>query len=703
MQHLNKLLLISTFTLLSFQLSAIPAIPYPVKITQPDGSQITVILRGDERSHYRTTTDGYPLVKNEKGIFNYAKISQNGQFIDTQIKASDIHERTVVEKSFLNSIQQEKETFIHTLQKKVRRAAAAHRVMQSPAKFPKNGAPHSLVILVNFSNLAFVVPNPNMAFNNLLNEQNYSANGGTGSAKDYFRDNSMGTFNPTFDVVGPFTLPQNYAFYGANDPNNDNQDTNPTQMVIDACALAAQSGVNFGQYDVDNDGFVDNVFVYYAGYNEAENAPEGTVWPHRWQVIPGNNYTGTVASTTFNGKRVKDYACTSELKGRAGSNMCGIGTFCHEFGHVLGLVDFYPTNGNEHHTLSSWDIMDGGPYLNQGRTPPAYSSHERFFLGWMTPTELKNPVNAMLPPLTTSNQAYIITQNGNHNLNGANPQPREFFMLENRQQIGWDRFLKGHGLLITRIYYDPVTWNDNGPNNDPANMGVDIMEADGIGSDATLGGDPFPGTSNIREYTPTLRSGTVVNKPLTYIEEINNNNNIYFKFMGGADVVTPPKVFPIEKITDRSFTVKWESTSSFTAGYYLTVYMLDNNGNKTIIKDRYATTKTTEILYNLISNKDYYVYLEAFDKDGKISLPSETLIVHTLPYTSEKELRVTAYNGTVEVFVPTKTSIINVYNIIGQRIMSLTAAGKDILHITNLQKGQVYILQSDKLRAKIML
>lgn len=611
MQNFNKLLLISAFTLFCFQLSAVPALPYPIKITQPDGTQITVILRGDERSHYHTTTDGYPVIRNEKGIFNYAEINKNGQLIDTQIKASDIQERTAVEKSFLKSIQQEKETFVNTLQKRVRATAASSRVMQSPAKFPINGTPRSLVILANFSDLAFRINTPHtpqVAFTNLLNEPNYSTNGGTGSAKDYFRDNSMGVFNPQFDVVGPYTLPQPYSFYGANDPNKNDQDINPTQMVIDACTLASQNGVNFTQYDTDNDGFVDNVFIYYAGYNEAENAPEETVWPHRWEVIPGDNYTGTVASTTFNGRKVRDYACTSELKGRRGNNMCGIGTFCHEFGHVLGLPDFYPTDEHVHHTLSYWDIMDSGPYLNDGRTPPAYSGYERFCVNWLVPMKLNAPTDITLEPLTISNRAFIITQNGNHNLNSENPQPQEFFMLENRQPIGWDRFLRGHGLLITRINYDAVKWNNNAPNNDPENMGVDIIEADGVANDDTLAGDPFPGISTIREYTPTLHSGTIINKPLTAIEE--KSNNIYFKFMGGSE--------------------------------------------------------------------------------------------------NAKELQVTLdyKNGKIDIFSPSKNSEVNIFNVMGQKIISVKTDSYGIanINVTDLPMGQqIYIFQSNKLTTKLLL
>nr|MBP6662505.1 M6 family metalloprotease domain-containing protein [Paludibacter sp.] len=335
---------------------------------------------------------------------------------------------------------------------------------------------------------------------------------------DYFKDNSMGLFDPQFDVVGPFKLPQLMSYYGENDASE--LDKNPRQMVIDACKLASENGVNFADYDTDKDGIVDNVFIYYAGYNEAEGAPKNTVWPHRWSLA---NY-----NTKFNGVAVYDYACTSELQRTSGSLMCGIGTFCHEFGHVLGLPDYYATNDGTHQTLSYWNIMDYGPYLNSGRTPPSYSAFDRFYLNWLVPTEIKASGEYSLDNLNTTNKAYIFTQSGNHNLDGANPSPVEFFSLENRQKIGWDSYLPGHGMLLSHIYYNAADWADNGPNNNALAMGYDIIEADGIASDATLSGDPFPGTQNIKSYTPLLRNKTDIRKPLTDITETNGIIQFHF-------------------------------------------------------------------------------------------------------------------------------------------------------------------------------
>ena len=332
-----------------------PALRDARTVKEADGKELTIRLHGDEFFHYTTTEDGFLIAKGKNDFFEYAQMQSNGTITTQGWRANNADKRTLKEKRFLKKQPTDFSVIATT-----RRNTIAKSQSISSKSFPLSGSPRSLVILVEFKNKAFTVSSPQEKFTDLLNQEGYSANGGTGSARDYFRDNSCGKFVPQFDVVGPFKLDNDYAYYGGNVNNNDK---NPRQMVVDACIKAAEAGVKFSDYDSDNDGVVDNIFIYYAGYNEAEGGPDDTIWPHRWIVS---------TSITFDGKRIKDYACTSELKGNSGGAMCGIGTFCHEFCHVLGLPDFYATNGAKHGTLGSWDIMDYGPYNNQGRTPPFF-------------------------------------------------------------------------------------------------------------------------------------------------------------------------------------------------------------------------------------------------------------------------------------------------------------------------------------------
>jgi M6 family metalloprotease-like protein len=509
-KSLHLLLIISALIVSISELYAVPASRIPITIIQTDGTEITYRLRGDEFFNYKTTLDGYTLIPDESGILTYATADTQGKLYSSRVKANNAEKRNLTEKKFVQGLTKNFSYTKQNIASRVKRLAGSSLTSAPKKSYPLMGSPRSLVILVYFSDNNFIVPDTKTAFTNLLNESGYNSNGGTGSARDYFNDNSMGSFIPQFDVVGPYKLPQVMSYYGGNDSSE--QDKNPRQMVIDACG-AANNDVNFAQYDTDGDGIVDNVFIYYAGYNEAERAPANTIWPHRWTLA---NY-----STKFDGVSIFDYACTSELRGASGSNMCGIGTFCHEFGHVLGLPDYYATNDAKHQTLSDWNIMDNGAYLNMGKTPPSYSAFDRFYLNWLVPTEIKKPGLYTLENLATSNKADIFTQYGNHNLVGSNPSPVEFFTVENRQNSGWDKYLPGHGMLVSHIYYNAADWADNGPNNNALAMGYDIVEADGIADNLTLSGDPFPGTKNVKFYTPLLRNKTDIDKPLTNISETN--------------------------------------------------------------------------------------------------------------------------------------------------------------------------------------
>ncbi len=575
----TKVFFVLMFTLFAHSALAVPAYPYPVKFKQPDGATLSVILKGDEFHKYYTTEDGVLITKSEQGLFNYARLESGNKVVDTGIKAKDLSLRSAGERSFVANLPKNPDMSLSAGRMRAKKAVVATTPLQ---RYPKEGSPRSLVILVNFSDLEFVVPNPKQSFTDLLNKKDYSANGATGSARDYFRDNSSGAFTPQFDVVGPYTLPNTLKFYGEN--TDDGDDINPAQMVVDACQLAHNDSVDFSVYDTDSDGIVDNVFIYYAGYNEAEWADENTVWPHRWGVYPNSmfggsgNYSGTVQSTIFNGKRVEDYACTSELKSNSGADMCGIGTFVHEFGHVLGLADMYPTNGSEHFTLSDWNVMDGGAYLNEGRTPPAYNAFERFQLGYLNPKILsENSTTITLEPLVSKNEAYLVSKSGTHNLDGDNPSPTEFFLLENRQKTNWDAFLPGHGMLIYRINYDKNDWYYNEPNNNANKMGVQLMPADGVESESTLSGDPFPGTSNITAFDFVFRSNEKLEKGIRNISE--TNEVISFIYSTPLGVPAVPQSSDSITTTKSGFLAKWNAVPDATA-YTLNVYTKTEGGEE---------------------------------------------------------------------------------------------------------------------------
>jgi len=481
----SKLSLCTILLFCQSMLYSIPACKEEFKHMQPNNTILHYYIQGDEHFKYHTTTDGYIIKKDSSGNFRYANFDDLGILRTTSIYANDKANRLNSELQYLECINQDE--IYHQI--KIKKQKSINKIQRTPIQksFPAEGNPKSIVILVNFKDLAFVTPNPKQEFLDLLNKQGYSKNLATGSVSDYFNDNSMGKFKPQFDVFGPFNLNNDMKYYGEND--QDNNDKNPRQMVLEACSLASRSGVDLSVYDTDKDGYLDNVFIYYAGHNEAEGDNPNTIWPHRWSVK---------SDSTFNNVKVAGYACTSELRSSSGSNLCGIGTFIHEFGHVLGLPDYYPTDGGSHHTLSVWNVMDGGSYLNLGRTPPAYSAWDRLYLGWiMDPDICKENNLYKLDTLSTSNKALFYFK--------SDTNFDELFTFENRQKVGWDKYLPNHGMLVTHIFFDVDHWIDNSPNNDKNLMDVDILEADKIASYSTLAGDTYPGSNNVNSLTLDFR------------------------------------------------------------------------------------------------------------------------------------------------------------------------------------------------------
>ena len=476
----------------------VKANPRPATVVQPDGTELTLRLNGDENFHYYSTADGYAVERGFDGYYYYlgadAKLSS--------VRATDAPRRPAAERQFLATLP--KSAAAEALRASRRSPQRTQGLM--PTTFPTKGEVRGMVILVEYTDLYFTVPDPREEFSNMLNQEGYSKFGGTGSARDWFVEQSCGEFKPTFDVYGPVRLPHPMAYYGENGANGD--DIRAHQMVTDACDILDDE-VDFTQYDVDGDGWIDNVFVFYAGYGEnlGYGAPAEAVWPHSWDLRDA-----TPEPFMHDGVRLNHYACTNEID--LDDKMDGIGTFVHEFSHVLGLPDLYSTNGSSAFTPGAWNVMDEGPYNNDSRTPPNYSAYERYALGWLTPRRIGDPANIRLGDIST-NTACIITT----------PLENEYFLVENRQQKGWDTYIPGHGMLVWHIDYNENIWRYNSVNNRASHQYVDIKEADGTQSASSRDGDAFPGTAGVTSFTdgttPSMRTweGEAVGKPITDILE----------------------------------------------------------------------------------------------------------------------------------------------------------------------------------------
>lgn len=555
----------------------VPASKDIIRTRQSDGNYINIRLSGDEHAHIVLSEDGYPLLYNNKdGIYYFATISDNGDIMQSSFPACNPDERNSATIRFLEKSENDKirEKAFSQIKEESnslptysrRQQITSDKIGLFPGSFfPTSGNQKAIVILVEYADVKFNLPDPHAYFSGLLNEKGFSEYGATGSAAEWFSDNSAGKFTPQFDVYGPITLSAKRSYYGGN--NNYGRDLAPHRMAVEACNQL-DSTVDFSEYDADGDGYIDNIFIFYAGTGENRTGEPDAVWPHTSWVteleFPNHVYDGVILDR---------YACTNEW---FDGNPDGIGTFCHEFSHVLGLPDLYNTSdGSMGYTPGTWSVMDYGPYLNDGRTPPLYSSFERFALGWLDPEELQNDKSYSLPSLA-SNRAFSATHS-----NGT-----EFFLFENRQPSGWDRFLPGHGMLVWHIDYDDNVWDKRTVNNDENHQHVDLIEADNIKSGLTRAGDSFPGTAAQTEFTPLSSPSFKFNDGSSapfFISAITERPGSEVTFRVGEGSERPDDISEATAtdITATSVTLKWTATESER---YL-VALQDNDGNKIMESD----------------------------------------------------------------------------------------------------------------------
>ena len=449
---------------------AVPAKPGAIKYTQPDGSVILLERHGDEFFHW-TTKAGFrtPVTLGPDGFWRETTMDDSSRRKAAQAR---------------NKANQER----------IDMARATHN--NDPMT---HGERHIPVLLVSFSDKDFTIEDPVGRFGALLNDVDYSIGGGTGSVRDYYMDNSHGAFIPVFDVYGPVTLTKEASYYGA---NNNGKDVRPSAAILEAAGLL-NDVIDYSQYDYDKDGYVDMMLMYYAGYNEAEGGPEDSIWPHQSGIFGAKNYDGLGLGYYF---------CTSELKDSKGGKMCGIGTTCHEFGHSLGMPDFYDTDYDENgktHALAHFSLMCSGSYNNEGRTPPYLNAEERMYLGWMSDDDI-----ITLPEGKTSfgsvrddiaYRTYTDTEG-------------EYFLYECRDGKGWDKPLPT-GLLIYHVdksssrkvngttpyslWYDWRRYNSlNAYADHPCFYLIPSSSPSTLKYSGSETGIIFPGTVNAHSYTP---------------------------------------------------------------------------------------------------------------------------------------------------------------------------------------------------------
>lgn len=437
---MKHLLLASLLGFVSLTAQAVPAKKGVWRmVTLADGTQKRVELRGDEFCSYWVDAEGI-CYNIDSGSKRYVKVdAKNLQLRGRLLRAKANQDRT-------------------ERMAKARRMAAKKSLGQTNGSY--FGKKKGLIILVQYKDKKFKFGHNQKMYNRIANETGYANSlGFVGSVKDYFLAQSNGQFELDFDVVGPYTLNHEYAYYGA--PSGSSNDVRPSDMVYDACRLA-DPDVNFADYDWDGDGYVEQVYVLFAGLGQAAGGDENTIWPHESKLQYGNN--GSYVSKD-NNVVVNTYACGPELTLQYTpvsyrERVDGIGTLCHEFSHCLGYPDLYDTKNGVNFGMGDFDLMCSGSYNGESFCPPNYSAYEKWFAGWITPTVLDKPtsVKGMQAQDVKYGQAFVVYNDNNKN---------EYYLIENRQQnVGiWDNQLPASGMMITHVDYDENVWGWNNVNS----------------------------------------------------------------------------------------------------------------------------------------------------------------------------------------------------------------------------------------------
>lgn len=452
--------------------NAVPAKKLQKVITLANGTQVSVELRGDEYLSWWEGTDGtaYRTTATDENVFEAFDLEAQ--------KPAAAARRARTEQGRVARLARVKNS-LKGADDKMRGLGGDHITYK--------GVKKGLVVLVDFKNKKFADGHDLEYYKNVINGKDFTdeEEGYVGSVRDYFLAQSNGQFELDFDVVGPVTMSKNYGYYGYD--SSYQKDEKVYEMIKEACD-AIQDQVNLKDYDWDGDGEADQVFFLYAGLGQASGGTASTIWPHESEL----RYWPCGVLSYSTGK-INTYACANELQpetqGSSRYISAGIGTICHEFSHCLGFADMYDTSGSGGYGMSVFDVMDQGSYNGNGFVPCNYTAFERIYAGWVEPIELDVPATVKdMKSVSDYGRPFIMYNYKNTN---------EYFLMENRQNTGWDEGLYGsNGLLIVHVNYVPSRWINNSVNSSKEKIQCcTVVNADGsreISNTLSLQGDLYP-------------------------------------------------------------------------------------------------------------------------------------------------------------------------------------------------------------------
>lgn len=589
-----------------------PAKPGITVITQPDGTTFTTILKGDEWFRIHTTRDGKAVIKDPDGWWSYAVYDNAGLKTSTGYHVGKDTPQAVLSQSMVintGAMRINAARKREVLNRMMTREADARKMTKAAASEVRRG----LVILAEYKDVSYTYTPED--FRNMMNQKGFNT---TGSAKDYFDDQFKGMYEFSFDVSPIVTLSREREWYGGNDL--EDSDRRPAEMVQEACRLAHEAGVDFSLYDMDNDGEVDNIHVFFAGGDEAEGDGDDRIWAHQWYITSGAG----LPELKLDGKVIDRYSCSSELSrsvygSKVTYDIAGIGAFCHEYSHTLGLPDFYDTDYDENGLCAGmWSvtsIMDGGSYNNNSCTPPYYNALERELLGITQPIMIQEGESYSMGPVHEEGVCYRMDTD----------RKGEYYLFECRAAEGWDRYIGGEGMLVYHVDRTNTTlWEYNEVNTRLSHQCADLIEADGRSNDLSsysyisdISGLFFPYktvTTLSATSSPALKYWSGAKCPITIKNIARSGKTVSFSAVG-KNTVTPPKATDVKfaSFTD-AVLINFSSSTEYKGNAKVRCYT--DTWSNTVEVAPYETGKYSVTISGLKPNSTPYKADIWFENEG---------------------------------------------------------------------------------------
>lgn len=599
--------------------SARPAAPGLRTLTNADGTKVEAYVHGDESFSWVVSADGKTLLEYSNG--RWAPAMREGKAL------------TAVENNVIR-LRDEKPAYeLENPNGDKKRMAPLDP--NGRTTFPTLGDDvHACIVLIEYADVKFTVPNPVQTFTDMCNKEGFSDYNAKGSVRDYYIASSNGKFKPTFDIYGPVEVSHPAAYYvGAGSGLPGDGSNAYFGYAIEEALKKLDPTVDFSKYDYDEDGKIDNIFFFYAGFGQADSHDKSTIWPHQsdWSRYT-HPATLKLDPITLDGKKFSTYACSNELQGGklpAGYEhpyLDGIGACAHEFTHVLGLPDLYDVDYKGTATPGDWSIMANGTYNDSSTRPPLFSAYEQWVCRWLEFNDLTPEDNGHYEVPSLS----VACMNGEEPVAYRLRIPRpgmstfyqEFFVVETRTKDGWDLALPNEGILIWHIDYDRNKWINNQVNVNGVSRATNIKcgtsdvwpyMGDGTGDDIintiytngpaelpvhTSGADFHPVITNIA-FDPETKMGAFDYNMCEQLEDVT-------------------VLYPVTEVSEatREFKLTWDKVEG-VENYYVTIFR--TQGTKQYTVDGYdekAVGDVNEIVVRNISPSAWGQWMTAYVRCG---------------------------------------------------------------------------------------